>query len=85
MGNGHRHTSQDRYHTSWDWLMPVISDLKSINPTWGDEEAQHLIDDIDDALTCCWGIESVHRCTVDAIINFNKWKEGGCYYEEPNK
>jgi len=21
----------------------------------------------------------------NAIINFNKWKEGGCYYEEPNK
>ena len=74
LGNGHRHTSQDKYHTSWDWLMPVIDKLKSIDHDWIDEEAQHIIDDIDDALTCCWGMEDVYRYTVEAIMNYNEWK-----------
>ena len=64
------------YHNSWDWLMPVITKLKSIDPDWIDGEAQHIIDEIDNALTCCWGIEDVHRYTVDAIMNYNEWKDG---------
>ena len=62
-----------KYHTSWDWLMPVIDKVKSIDPDWVNEEAQHIIDDIDNALTCCWGIDAVHGWTVDAIISYNKW------------
>ena len=61
------------YHTSWDWLMPVIDRVKSIDHDWIDQEAQHIIDDIDNALTCCWGIDAVHGWTVDAIISYNKW------------
>ena len=63
-----------QYHTSWDWLMPVITRVKNIDPYWIDEEAHHIIDDIDDALTCCWGMEDVYRYTVDAIMNYNEWK-----------
>jgi len=74
MGNGHRHTSQDRYHTSWDWLMPVIDKVKSIDHDWIDQEAQHIIDEIDHALTCCWGMEDVYRYTVEAIMNYNEYK-----------
>ena len=74
MGSGHRHTSQDRYHTSWDWLMPVIDKLKSIDHDWIDEEAQHIIDEIDHALVCCWGMEDVYRYTVEAIMNYNEYK-----------
>lgn len=65
-----------RYHLSWDALMPVIIKLKSIDRDWIDGEAQHIIDDIDDALTCCWGIEDVYRYTVDAILSYISWKDG---------
>jgi len=64
----------ERYHLFWDALMPVITKLKSIDADWVDQEAQHIIDDIDDALTCCWGIDEVHRYTVEAIMNYNEYK-----------
>jgi hypothetical protein len=63
-----------KYHTSWDWLMPVIDKLKSIDHDWIDEEAQHIIDEIDHALVCCWGMEDVYRYTVEAIMNYNEYK-----------
>ena len=63
-----------QYHTSWDWLMPVITKLKFINPDWIDEEF-HIIDDIDNALTCCGGIDEVYRLTVEAIMNYNEYKK----------
>ena len=63
-----------KYHTSWDWLMPVIDKLKFIDPDWIDEEF-HVIDDIDNALTCCGGIDEVYRSTVEAIMNYNEYKE----------
>ena len=63
-----------RYHTSWDWLMPVIDRVKSIDHDWIDEEF-HIIDDIDNALTCCGGIDEVYRFTVEAIMNYNEYKE----------
>ena len=63
-----------KYHTSWDWLMPVIDKLKFIDPDWIDEEF-HIIDDIDNALTCCGGIDEVYRFTVEAIMNYNEYKE----------
>ena len=63
-----------RYHQSWDWLMPVITRVKNIDRDWIDGEAQHIIDDIDNALTCCWGIDAVHQSTVEAIVNYNEYK-----------
>ena len=62
-----------RYHLFWDALMPVITKLKNLDPDWIDE-AQHLIDYIDYALTCCGGIRSVHEYTVIAIMDYNEWK-----------
>ena len=62
------------FHESWDWLMPVITKLKNIDPDWVNEEAQHIIDDIDNALTCCWGIDAVHQSTVEAIVNYSEYK-----------
>ena len=74
---GH-HPVEDRYPISWDALMPVITKLKvqatEVDHDWVNEEAQHIIDDIDDALTCCYGIDEVHRCTVEAIVNYNEYK-----------
>ena len=70
---GH-HPVEDRYHTSWDALMPVIDKVKSIDSDWVNEEAQHIIDYIDDALTCGWGMEAVYQYTVDAIEDYNEWK-----------
>ena len=63
-----------QYHTSWDWLMPVIDKVKIIDHDWIDQEAQHIIDEIDHALTCCWGFDEVYRYTVEAIMNYNEYK-----------
>ena len=62
-----------QYHTSWDWLMPVIDKLKFIDSDWIHEEF-HIIDDIDNALTCCSGFDEVYRYTVEAIMNYNEYK-----------
>ena len=43
-----------QYHESWDWLMPVITNCKNVDADWINENAQHLIDSIDDAITCCY-------------------------------
>jgi len=63
-----------RYHLFWDALMPVITKLKSIDPDWIDQQAQHIIDEIDNALVRCWGINEVHRYTLKAIMNYNEYK-----------
>ena len=54
--------------------MPVIKRVKNIDRDWIDQEAQHIIDEIDHALTCCWGMEDVYRYTVEAIMNYNEYK-----------
>jgi len=46
--------------------------LKFIDSDWIHEEF-HIIDDIDNALTCCSGFDEVYRYTVEAIISYNKW------------
>jgi len=70
------HTNVDadlKYHTSWDWLMPVIHRLK-VNRDWIDEEGQKFIDEIDNGLTCYGGILDVHHDVVEAIVNYNEYK-----------
>lgn len=67
------HPYVDRYHISWDALMPVINKLKFIDPIWIDEEF-HIIDDIDNALTCCSSIRNVHHYTVLAIKDYYEYK-----------
>lgn len=61
------------YHTSWDWLMPVIHRLK-VNHDWIDEEGQKFIDEIDNGLTCYGGVLDVHHDVVEAIMNYNECK-----------
>ena len=62
------------YHTSWDWLMPVIRSLKEKHD-WIDEEGQRFIEEIDNGLTCWGGVADVHHDVVDAIMNYNEYKE----------
>ena len=53
-----------KYHTSWDWLMPVIDQIQKVT-----EEPEEL-----DALkdTLWWGdIEHVHEDVVDIIKRIN--------------
>jgi hypothetical protein len=40
---------QSQYHTSWDWLMPVINKIKSMNSTYKVEEVVKYDWDCD----CC--------------------------------
>jgi len=60
-----------KFHTSWDWLMPVITNCKNVDADWINENAQHLIDNIDDAITCCYGIEDTHKAVVEFINEYN--------------
>ena len=64
---------QGKYHSSWDWLMPVIRRLK-VKRDWIDEEGQKFIDEIDNGLTCWGGILDVHHDVVLAIMNYNEYK-----------
>ena len=60
--NNHR-TEQDlAYHTSWDWLMPVVEKCL----TTGDR--QHFV--INDALLTC-NIEEVYKAVVEFIKQYN--------------
>ena len=60
-----------KYHKSWDWLMPVVRKCKNVDADWINENAQHLIDDIDNALTCCWSEESTCKVVVEFIKEYN--------------
>ena len=66
------HPYVDRYHISWDALMPVITKIKSIDSRW--LELCLLIDDIDNALACCSSIRNVHHYTVLAIKDYYEYK-----------
>ena len=60
-----------KYHDSWDWLMPVITHCKNINPEWVNENGQHLIDNIDDAISCCYGIDDTYEAVIEFIKQYN--------------
>ena len=66
------HPYVDRYHISWDALMPVIHKIKSIDSRW--IALCLLIDDIDNALICCSSIRNVHHYTVLAIKDYYEYK-----------
>ena len=51
-----------KYHTSWDWLMPVVEECL----TTGDR--QHFV--INDALLTC-NIEEVYKAVVEFIKEYN--------------
>ena len=58
-------TSELKYHTSWDWLMPVAEKCL----TTGDR--QHFV--INDALLTC-NIEEVYKAVVEFIKQYNDEK-----------
>ena len=57
-----------KYHLSWDWIIPVMNLCKE-RQLFG---SQHLIDKIDDALTCDCEIEHLHEALVVFIEYYNK-------------
>ena len=61
--NNHR-TEQDlAYHTSWDWLMPVVGKITRDEKYWENEYREYLMDIIPYAI-----IEDVY----DAVVGFIK-------------
>jgi hypothetical protein len=70
-GTDTRFTEELYFHLSWDWLMPVVRKCKNVDADWINENAQHLIDDIDNALTCCWSEESTCKVVVEFIKEYN--------------
>ena len=64
------------YHTSWDWLMPVIVKLKQEVQfiCFSPSQAQELVDDIDDSISYCQGILVTHECVVAFIKQLNQEK-----------
>jgi len=59
------------FDKSWDWLKPVVRKCKNVDADWINDNAQHLIDDIDNALTCCWSEESTCKVVVEFIKEYN--------------
>ena len=60
--------SELKYHTSWDWLMPVVD---AIYNTDIDEQATNEIGDITHALLDV-NINAVHEAVVNFIEFYNK-------------
>ena len=63
-------TEEMKYHTSWDWLMPVVERIKDIEYTrrgYDDE-----MDKIDNVLTCDLRIENLYKAVVEFIKEYNK-------------
>ena len=58
-----------KFHSSWDWLMPVIDSIKCYTV-----DEYTLIDNIDDALICI-DIEETYQSCVEFIKWYNKQKQ----------
>ena len=65
------------YHSSWDALMPVIVKLKQEVQfiCFSQGQAQELVDDIDDSIRYCEGIQVTHECVVAFIKQLNQDKQ----------
>ena len=64
------------YHSSWDALMPVIVKIKQEVQfiCFSPSQAQELVDDIDDSISYCEGIQVTHECVVAFIKQLNQEK-----------
>lgn len=63
-----------KYHSSWDWLMPVVKkfDYLAENKIIDfSEYYEYWCDKIDDAVTRTYNIEPVFKVTVEAIEWYN--------------
>ena len=70
--NNHRTDIDLYYHTSWDWLMPVVKRIVrdvELDVGYEDEYREHLMDVVPFAK-----IEDVHEAVVDFIKNQNDKK-----------
>jgi hypothetical protein len=63
-------TSELKYHTSWDWLMPVVD---SIYNTGMDEQTTNEIGDVTHALLDI-NIQSTHDAVISFIEFYNQNK-----------
>ena len=55
-----------QYHTSWDWLIPVIKRCKE-KQYFG---SQHLIGNIDFVLSCDLTLENLHKAVLKFIKEY---------------
>jgi hypothetical protein len=65
---GHVHT---KYHTSWDWLMPVVYKIK-----WLEDIEEEKTEDIDAGLT-----NALLEQTFEAVVEFIKFYNENKNYE----
>ena len=68
-----------KYHTSWDWLMPVIEECKATNvhpkmPTIMQSTLTLILDEIDALMIGHWGIEMTYKEVVKFITKYNEYK-----------
>jgi hypothetical protein len=52
-----------KYHSNWDWLIPVVNLCKE-RQIFG---SQHLINKIDNVLTCDCELDKLYEVTVEFI------------------
>jgi len=58
---------QAKYHTSWDWLMPVITKITRDENFWENDYREHLMDIIPYGY-----IEDCYNAVIQFIIWYNK-------------
>lgn len=63
-----------KYHTSWDWLMPVVKQIKNLNREY--KRHYNHIDKIDQALIDV-NINKLFEIVVEFIKWYNKNKNNG--------
>lgn len=64
--------SQMAYHSSWDWLMPVIYRITRLGISWSDEGTRLFLK-IGDCL-CLINLEATYNAVVDVIKWYNEQK-----------
>lgn len=64
------HYSDLEYHSSWNWLIPVVQTCKD-NQLFG---LQTKIDNIDNALSCDCTLKNVYETVIDFINEYNRIK-----------
>lgn len=63
--------ASDKYHTSWDWLMPVVEKIAEMGMSGYEDNNIELVEQGGKVagLQVCMGIERVYQ----AVVEFIKW------------
>ena len=71
-------TMSMQFHTSWDWLMPVVEKINVMVSTTSDDYDVQLQYDktLGELPTMCSNIDWVYKAVVEFIKWYNKQKEG---------